>query len=171
MDLHKAEQLLEKYWQCETSLEEEQALREFFRQRGAPASMKAPADLFQFFETEKEKSLDNNFERTVTKKLSTRRRGKIVSMVSFGNIARIAAGIAVLVAATLFIRQEIRKSYPQELQDTYSDPKMAFEETKRALEMISNSFGVAKKEASKIQLLNEAEKKIQKKPVEEKISI
>jgi len=86
-------------------------------------------------------------------------------------MARIAAGIVVVVAATFLIRQEIRKSYPKELQDTYTDPQMAFEETKRALQMISNTFGKAKKEASKMQMLNEAEKKIQSKSDSDKISI
>ena len=92
-------------------------------------------------------------------------------MVSWGNIGRIAAGIVVVVAATFLIRQEIRKSYPKEIQDTYSDPQMAFEETKKALQMISNSFGKARKEASKMKMLNDAEKKIQAKPSTDKISI
>lgn len=92
-------------------------------------------------------------------------------MIGYGNMARIAAGIAVVVAATFLIRQEIRKNYPKEMQDTYSDPQLAFEETKRALQMISNSFGKAKKEASKMQMLNEAEKKIQTKKDSDKINI
>ena len=164
MDFKNIEQLLEKYWSCETSLEEEQQLRHFFRGESVPDSMKETAELFKFFDAEKNKSLSENFEHAVTKQLRQRHGGKIVSMVSFKNIARIAAGIRVLVVATFFIRQEIRKSYPKELQDTYSDPKMAFEETKKALMMISNSFGKAKKEAVKIKMFNEAEKKIQSKP-------
>lgn len=171
MDLHEIEQLLEKYWRCETTLEEEQQLKEFFGTGNVPASMKGAAGLFAFFHAEKGKTLSANFEGTVTKQLHTRRGGKVVSMVSMGNLARIAAGIVVVVAATVMIRNEVRKSYPKELQDTYSDPKIAFEETKRALQMISNSFGKAKKEASKMQMLNEAEKKIQTKRVDQKINI
>jgi len=170
MDLHEVEKLLEKYWQCETSLEEEQALRDFFK-AGIPASHKGAGEFFQFLHAEKEKTLSKNFDGVVTKKLRTRQGGKVIQMIGYGNLARIAAGIVVVVAATFLIRQEVRKSYPKELQDTYSDPKMAFEETKRALEMISNSFGKAKKEASKMQMLNEAEKKIQSKRVDEKINI
>jgi hypothetical protein len=171
MDLHEIEKLLEKYWQAETSLEEEQKLREFFGGTNIPSSLKKEAGLFGFFQNEKEKTLATNFEGSVTKKLQTRREGKVRIMISFGNMARIAAGIVVVVAATFLIRQEIRKSYPKEIQDTYTDPQMAFEETKRALQMISNSFGKAKKEASKMQMLNEAEKKIQSKSPDEKISI
>ena len=171
MDLHEVEKLLEKYWQCETSLEDEQKLRDFFVKGNIPSSAKGAAELFRFLNAEKSKSLAANFEGAVTKKLEARRGGKVIQMISYGNMARIAAGIVVVVAATFLIRQEIRKSYPQELQDTYTDPQMAFEETKRALQMISNSFGKAKKEASKMQMLNEAEKKIQTKRVDEKINI
>jgi hypothetical protein len=170
MDLNKIEQLLEKYWNTETSLEEEQELRDYFRSSTFPDSMKEAALLFRFLDTEKNKSLQENFERDVTKQLSRRHGGKVISM-SFTNIMRIAAGIAVVVVATYFIRQEVRKSYPKELQDTYTDPQMAFEETKKALMMISNSFGKAKREAGKIKMFNDAEKKIQSKQDTGKVSI
>ena len=171
MDFNNIEQLLEKYWSAETSLEEEAQLREFFRSGPVPESMKDAAGLFRYLEGEKNKSLQENFEGVVTKQLRRRQGGKIISMVSFANIARIAAGIAVVVAATYFIRQEVRKSYPQELQDTYTDPQMAFEETKKALMMISNSFGKAKREAGKIKMFNDAEKKIQTKQDTGKVNI
>jgi hypothetical protein len=171
MDLHDVERLLEKYWQTETTLEEEEQLRAFFAAGQVPAQLKAAADLFAFFQAEKNKTLTQNFEGAVTKQLKARQGGKIVTMIGWGNMARIAAGIAVVVAATFLIRQEIRKNYPQDVQDTFSDPQLAFEETKRALQMISNSFGKAKKEASKMQMLNEAEKKIQMKPDSDKINI
>lgn len=171
MDLHEVERLLEKYWQTETTLEEEQKLRDFFTTGHVPASLKGAADLFAFFQAEKSKSLEQNFDGAVTKQLKARQGGKVIAMIGFGNMARIAAGIVVVVAATFLIRQEIRKNYPKEVQDTYTDPQLAFEETKRALQMISNTFGKAKKEASKMQMLNEAEKKIQTKKEEDKISI
>jgi hypothetical protein len=170
MDSNIIEQLLEKYWMAETSLEEEQQLRAFFQSNEIPESMKATAEMFRFFDAEKNKSLTENFEPAVTKQLRKRQGGKVISM-SFTNIARIAAGILVVVAATYFIREEVRKSYPQELQDTYSDPELAFEETKKALMMISNSFGKAKHEAGKMKVFNDAEKKIQNKEEAEKVII
>jgi hypothetical protein len=87
------------------------------------------------------------------------------------NVSRIAAGLVVVVAATYFVREEIRKSYPPEIADTYSDPKLAFEETKKALMMISKGFGKARKETQRINLLNEAEQKIQRKEENKKESI
>ena len=171
MDSKNLEQLLEKYWTCETTLEEEQQLRTFFQDGTIPETMRDTATLFRFFEAEKNKTLQENFEKTVTKELRQRQGGKIITMVSFANIARIAAGVLVVVVATYFIRQEVRKSYPQELQDTYSDPKMALEETKKALMMISNSFNKAQRDAGKIKAFNEAEEKIQNKSQKEKGTI
>ena len=171
MDSKNIEQLLEKYWMCETSLEEEQQLRDYFRGHGVPESMKEATALFRFFDSEKNNTLHENFEPAVTKQLRQRQGGKMISMANVNYIARIAAGILVVVAATYFIRQEIRKSYPQELQDTYTDPQLAFEETKKALMLISNSFGKARHETEKIKMLNEAEKKIQVKQSTEKSNI
>ena len=73
---------------------------------------------------------------------------------------RIAAGIVVLMAAIWFVRSEIRESTPQEIVDTYDNPKEAFEETKRALMMISKSFGKAEEQAKEINLFNEAQQQI-----------
>ncbi|MBS1542839.1 MAG: hypothetical protein JST14_04355 [Bacteroidetes bacterium] len=170
MDSERINQLLEKYWNCETSLEEEKELKEFFQQPDVPANMLETAALFRFFEKERSRTVQENFERDVTKRLHKRPAGRMISM-NFQGIARIAAGIAVVVVATYFIRQEIRKQYPKEMQDTYTDPQMAFEETKKALMLISNSFGKAKKEAEKVNLLNEAEKKVQTKQTENKTNI
>jgi len=83
------------------------------------------------------------------------------------NYGRIAAGLVVVVAATYFVRQEVRKAYPADVVDTYSDPKLALEETKKALMLISKSFNKAQKEASRIKVFNEAEEKIQGKSIDD----
>lgn len=46
MDYKYIEQLLKRYWQCETSLEEEQILRAFFFQKDVPAHLADYAPLF-----------------------------------------------------------------------------------------------------------------------------
>ena len=44
MDYKYIEQLLEKYWNCQTSLEEEHILRTFFAQKDIPESLKVYKD-------------------------------------------------------------------------------------------------------------------------------
>ena len=46
MDYKYIEQLLERYWECQTTLEEEAILRNFFRQEDVPASLLAYRQLF-----------------------------------------------------------------------------------------------------------------------------
>lgn len=46
MDYRYIEQLLKQYWQCETTVEEEQILRSFFGQQDVPAHLAQYAPLF-----------------------------------------------------------------------------------------------------------------------------
>jgi hypothetical protein len=168
MDSKRIEQLLEKYWNAETSLEEEQELHRFFRGTDVPENLKETAALFRYFETEKSKTLNENFDASVTKQIKQRQGGKIVSMTNWFQIARVAAGVAVVVAAVYLVGHEVRKSSPTEITDTEIDPKLPNEQTKKALLMMSKNFHKAQNEASKINLLNEAEQKIQQKPEDDK---
>ena len=178
MDSKRLDELLQKYWNAETSLEEEQQLRVFFASESVPESLKETSTLFQYFDEQKKLGVgDNSFDKELLEKI--RPKGKIISMVQ---VARIAAGLFVVVAAAYFIREEVRKAYPTEQvsneeitnEDTYTDPKVAFEETKKALMMISKSFNKAQKQASKINVFNEATKKIKEhkeEPTEKKTNI
>ncbi len=161
MDSKQLEQLLEKYWNCETSLEDEKQLREHFRGE-VPENLKETADLFRYFEAQQSQSVEAlDFDAALIKKIKKQQpAGRSIKMIF--NYARIAAGIIVVVTATYFVRQEVRKAYPPEIVDTYSDPKLALEETKRALLIISKGFNKAQKEAGKIKVFNEAEEKLQK---------
>jgi hypothetical protein len=161
MDSKQLEQLLEKYWNCETSLEEEKQLRDYF-QGEVPENLRETAGLFRYFEEQQLKSVGgSDFDETVIKKIKQHKpEGRSVKMIF--NYARIAAGLIVVVTATYFVRLEVRKAYPPEIVDTYSDPKLALEETKKALMMISKGFNKAQKEAGKIKVFNEAEEKLQK---------
>lgn len=161
MDSKRIEELLQRYWDCETSLEEEQQLREYFRSEQVSEQLKETAVLFHYFETQRSKAVDEHFEGTVVTQLKEQpeKKGKMVSLLH--NSMRIAAGVAVLVAAVFFVRQEIRKNDTVAMEDTYDDPHKALEETKKALMMISKGFGRAEQQAKKINMLNEAQETIQ----------
>lgn len=53
MDYKYIEQLLERYWTCDTTLEEEQILRAFFSQKQLPESLAKYKDLFCYGEAQK----------------------------------------------------------------------------------------------------------------------
>jgi hypothetical protein len=162
MDFNNIEDLLQKYWKCETTLEEEKLLHDYFQGKEIPEHVRDTAALFHYFDVSKKKSLvDFGFEHRVLEKANAPKKGRLVKLAY--NSMRIAAGLAVVILATWFIRDEVRKTTPQEIVDTYDDPKLAFEETKKALLMISKSFGTAEEQAKKINLFNEAQEEIQRK--------
>ncbi|HTE31544.1 MAG TPA: hypothetical protein VK666_14280 [Chryseolinea sp.] len=164
MDSDNLQKILQRYWSGDTTLEEEAQLREYFNGNNVPEELKETAALFRYFRENKKKSLsDISFDRVVIDKIHSHpvKRGKVVGLLY--NATRIAAGVAVVMVATWFIRNEVRKTTPQDVVDTYDDPKLAFEETKKALMMISKSFGTAQSQTKKINMFNEAQEEIQRK--------
>lgn len=159
MDSKRIEQLLERYWACETSVEEEQVLREYFAVPANDGSMKELASMFRYFDQQRRKEMQDPALDARIHEIVRPKRAKLRRLLH--NSIRIAAGIVVLMVAVWFVRSEIRQTTPQELVDTYSDPELAFEETKKALLMISRSFGTAEEQAKKINLFNEAQQQIQ----------
>ena len=59
------EQLLERYWNCETSVEEEQILRAFFRQKELPANLLRYKPLFAFEDMESREGLGADFDERI----------------------------------------------------------------------------------------------------------
>jgi hypothetical protein len=169
MDSSRIDELLERYWSCETSLEDEQLLKEYFQSGAVADKHQEVAPLFRYFGESKKKSLnDSSFDGRVMKNIQPK-QGKTIRL--FYNAMRIAAGVSVLCVAIWFMRTELRSSTPQEVVDTHTDPQLAFEETKKALMIISRSFGKAEEEAKKINLFNEAKEGIQNKETEIKTEL
>ncbi|WP_373840748.1 hypothetical protein [Bacteroides heparinolyticus] len=65
MDSKYIEQLLKRYWQCETSLEEEAQLRAFFSGSDVPAHLLRYKDLFVYEQLQQEVHLGEDFDARV----------------------------------------------------------------------------------------------------------
>ena len=122
MDYKYIEQLLERYWNCETSLEEEQILRSFFRQKEVPAHLLRYKQLFAYQDVEKEKGLGDDFD---TRILTMRTR--------FMPLFKAAAMIAVLFLMGTVMQHAMEGgdsdtvSVHDEYQDSTTDPQVAYE--------------------------------------------
>jgi len=63
MDYKYIEQLLERYWNCETTLEEEKILRTFFSQKDIPVRLMPYRELFNYEQLEnKDDALGDDFD-------------------------------------------------------------------------------------------------------------
>ena len=66
MDYKYIEQLLDRYFQCETSLEEERILRTFFSQKDVPVALLPYRDLFVYQQSETmEDQLSADFDQRI----------------------------------------------------------------------------------------------------------
>jgi hypothetical protein len=82
MDYKYIEQLLERYWQCETTLQEEAILRTFFSQ---PDSLEIPENLRKFrelfvCELQKEEPLGDDFDMRILEKIGEAPKARIVTL-------------------------------------------------------------------------------------------
>lgn len=66
MDYKYIEQLLERYFQCETTLKEEEILRTFFSQEDVPVWLVKYQPLFTY-QTQYEQQLDDDFDERILK--------------------------------------------------------------------------------------------------------
>lgn len=71
MDYKYIEQLLERYWNCETSVEEEQILRIFFQQKELPAHLRRYRSLFTYQKEAGEMKLGEDFDKRVLAEIET----------------------------------------------------------------------------------------------------
>ena len=76
MDYRRIEDLLEKYWSCETSIEEEEELRAFYTKQEIPEPFSRFKTLFIYQKKEKETGLNNAFDQKILRKIeqSTKRQ-------------------------------------------------------------------------------------------------
>ncbi|MDB9960558.1 hypothetical protein OAD62_00515 [Oceanihabitans sp.] len=136
MVLTKIEQLLEKYDNGETTLQEEQQLKNYFSQETVAPHLEMYKPLFTYFLVNQQEQ----FTKDVPLKPESNNWYKWISV----------AAVAVIMLSVYFNKPD------QDLYGTYSpeEKELAYNEVKQSLEMISSHFN---KGASSINYLNEVE--------------
>ena len=138
MDYKRIEALLDKYWEAETTLEEEQELLQFFNDGEVPEHLQEAAQVFRYFANQKKPVIeDPAFDEKVVgihETVEIPKRGKVIKW-DFKRMLNVAAAIGGVVVASIIIRNQ---TMIEQTPDTFEDPKLAFEETKKALELLSS---------------------------------
>lgn len=98
MDYKYIEQLMERYWECATTLEEEQILRSFFNQKDVPVRFLQYKELFTYPVEARQERLGEDFDQkmmALIDKPST--EAKYIPMISrLRPLLKAAAAIAVV---------------------------------------------------------------------------
>ena len=139
MKLQEIEQLLAKYYNGETSLDEERRLKEFFASEEVPVRFLAEKAQFAWLTEAGAGTLeDEKFDSSVLNRVGAAEGllGRIMERKSwFYTTVGMAATILILLA--IFIRFE---PFPKKIQDTYSDPQVAYQEAKKVLFFVSKQL-------------------------------
>lgn len=158
MEYSRIRTLLEKYWNCDTSLEEEAELRSFFTSKEIPDDLRAYSPLFQYYKKENEARISENFDKKVLNLIGNpKKSGKQRFISMYYKVA--AAVILILFFVTIHQRFiKVREKATTMVQDTFKDPEKAFEETKKALLLVSEKWNKGKNNITKLSEFNKAEK-------------
>lgn len=131
--------LLQKYWDCDTTLAEEQELRDFFSHSDLPAAWQPYAPLFAYTREEQSLSLSEGFDerlRAAMEKETTREENYITIRI-FAPLLRVAASLLLIVGLGISIFFISRQNNNPWFVETYGDPKIAIKDATYALEKLS----------------------------------
>ena len=158
MDYKKIKILLEKYWNCETTLEEEAFLREHLSSKDIPEDLKEISALFHYYKSQSEIKVSNGFEDKVLHQIESKEnKGKRKYLHLYYKVA--AATILILFFVTIHQRFiAVREKATVLVQDTFDDPQKALEETKKALLLVSEKWNKGKDNIIRLSEFNKAEK-------------
>ncbi|MDE5999164.1 MAG: pyruvate ferredoxin oxidoreductase [Bacteroidaceae bacterium] len=107
MDYKYIEQLLDSYFACTTTLQEEQILRSFFSQEDVPGHLAQYADLFHYEVIAKEETLGEDFDQRMMARIDAEKKeqtttGHIVEMTAPRHAKSKFLGISSQVFAPFF---------------------------------------------------------------------
>ena len=128
MEFNKMESLLEKYFEGETSIAEENELKDYFSSPNVAPHLEQYRPLFVYFTEAKEQKFTNNLP-LVSKK-------RKVAWLS------IAASIIVMLSIGTYSYFEVNTVDENRELGTYDDPEEALEATQKALAMLSDNVNV-----------------------------
>ena len=132
------EKLIEKYWNGETTLDEEKQVKAHFK---ATPTLSKESDYFRFLKKEREVKFDRKVGKTSKRVWRS-----------------IAATIAVGLVTTALVMQEFNKD-----PFAVDDPKKALEETRRALIMIGSGLNEGRSYAMELTKINKAKEELKEK--------
>lgn len=150
MDYKYIEQLLERYWECNTSPEEERLLRDFYMQPELPAHLERYRSLFNYEQEESNICLGKDFDEKILDKIGentikARRNSFYFRLHPFYRAAAIVAIIFTLGMAAQHSFSTDKDSPDATFnyasyKDTYTDPQVAYEQVASALKEVSDGL-------------------------------
>lgn len=135
MELDKIEKLLEKYFEATTTVSEEEQLRDYFSQEKVATHLEQYRPMFNYFSNAK--------EERYTKQVPLKPRVNFYKWISVAAVAVLAFGIY------------FGNEYQEKKKAEY-----AYQETKKAFELLAENFGRGTEKVAYLKEFEEAKQKI-----------
>lgn len=132
---------LERYFEAETTTQEETGLRAYFQSGAVHPDHQPYAPIFIWAERESEFVLSPDFEARVLDRLA--QTPTPIPLLPWSRALAVAAGIALLVAAAWWVSRQTPDHGRVHLaleEDTFSDPEEAYAEFTAALAMVAGAL-------------------------------
>jgi hypothetical protein len=161
-DLKQIEELLEKYYNGDTSLDEERKLHWYFQTHDVPLHLKPDAELFR---SNYKRSTDEDAPE-LTERLAKiiddqdRKSRFIIPLRSLRWISGIAASVIILLSLWITVGRNTLGSRSK-FTDTFSDPKLAYQETRKTLLLVSEKLNAGTKELEQLKKYNQSISKLE----------
>lgn len=167
MDYKYIEQLLDRYWACETSQEEEAILRAFFSQTEVPAGLERYRPLFQYEKQAAELRPSDDFAERLLRAVRAEEVPHVKARpFTLGRRLRPLYRAAASVAIVLLVGGAAHRALNREeapagwdynaagYTDTYKSPETALDESLEALKMVQDGLKTAAIEADSTEMTN-----------------
>ncbi|SKA43177.1 hypothetical protein SAMN04488128_106128 [Chitinophaga eiseniae] len=161
MDYNHIIALLERYWEGETTLEEEALLRRFFSEShpDMPEPLQEAAPLFGFFREEMER--EEMLGETLSVRVEASPVAKVVALSPFRHWMKYAAVLLMAVGMGYAMKQFQRTETKARLAEVQQkkmeeETRMAYLETKKALQLLAKNLNKGTEKMQKLSYFNEA---------------
>jgi hypothetical protein len=165
MNTKEIELLLEKFYEGNTTLQEEKTLHEFFRSENVPDHLTSHQPLFTYFADEQHSVIgDQDFELTLTAHFTENEadRSSIflrANRFSLRYITSIAASILLLIGLMFTLRNDLFKRSSTMTGDLKRE--IVYADAREALLLVSGNLNNGLKQIERLQMVDKAMKNIQ----------
>ncbi len=139
--IEEIRKMLDRFYQGETSLEEEKILDKYFSSTTVPAALIPDKELFRSFETNGKVIVvpDDLNQKILASLDQAEQKATRTRRISIFSLSGLAAGLLVMIAVYLFYFRTDGPSLlaSNQMTDTYENPMDAYEEAKRTLAYVS----------------------------------
>ncbi|BDD11853.1 hypothetical protein FUAX_42850 (plasmid) [Fulvitalea axinellae] len=145
--MERIKTLLEKYWDGETSLEEEKELKQYFNSPNVAEGLKRYAPLFAFYKEERKREPRKDLASSLGL------RARIIPMPHFGRVA-VALTLLGVLAYGLWTNPLKDETPAMAKHVVIDDPEQAYAELRKALAMTASYLNETEKVTSPISELS-----------------